>query len=74
MSRFPIYVEAPKSDGKRTQTIAEDAVSTSELQLWVKAQEAAKNRYIVFPTTEHMMYWRWNVQDVMLGYFGGASC
>jgi len=60
-----VPVDLSKWDGTRTQTIAKDAVSGSELQHWVKGQEAAKNRYIVFPTTEQMISWRRNVQDYL---------
>ena len=74
MSRtFQVAVDLTKWDGKKTQTIAEDAVSANELQQWVKAQEAAKNRYIVFPTTKHMINFRVNVQEVMLSHFGEAA-
>ena len=55
---FQVAVDLSKWDGKHTQTIAEDAITASELQQWVNAQEAAMNRYIVFPTTELMTSWR----------------
>ncbi len=51
-------IEVHVTDIGLTESASQENMTGAELAAWVNEQERNKKRYIVFPTTAHMVRWR----------------